>query len=133
MLKPNFICKPSQYTPLKKANLNSFAALPDELLLEILSHFPPDTTISISAASTTQIIRREVLRSLSDVCQDLRRVFRPYLWQRVEVYSAKQTSEGHDDISNQQSQKSTKNFAKELLRQLNVVTIQDPSLAQYVR
>lgn len=106
-------------------------ALPVELLLEILSHFPSDE-VTISPASRAQIIRRETLLSLSAVCQKLRRVFRPYLWQRMEVYAGMRVGEqtlGH----NIPRLKPDKLFAKELLRQLNIVTIQDPGLAQYVR
>lgn len=119
--KPDFVCKPSS---LRRANLNGFAALPDDIFLEISSHVPSDP-ITISAPSQAQIIRRKTLRSLSEVCQNLRRVFRPYLWQRVEVYV------GKSDLF--LGQKPKKDFAKELLRQLYVVTTQDPYLAQYVR
>jgi len=81
---------------------------------------PHFRTNSISAPSQPQIIRRKTLHSVSEVCQNLRRVFRPYLWQRVEVYLG-------------QTEKPKKYFAKEFLRQLHVVTIQDPYLAEHVR
>ena len=144
----SFICKPSQYSLLRRANLHGFAGLPDELFLEILSHFPPNP-VTISAASKTEVIRRETLRSLSEVCQNLRRVFRPHLWQRVEVYAGMLAGGqrlNHPTMSCSEQRmhhsgcnfseprpKPTKYFAKELLRQLNVVTVQDPDLAQDVR
>lgn len=124
----DIICGPSQYSLLRGANSSGLPALADELLLEILSHFPSDP-ITTSLASLRQIIRRDTLLSLSAVCQNLRRIFRPYLWQRVEVYAGMKVG-GH---TLRHSTRPSKHFAMELLRQLNVVTTQDPALAQYVR
>ena len=87
-----------------------------------------------------QIARREVLRSLSEVCQNLRQVFRPYLWQRVEVYAGLRAGSGMQILSHrmivrscEKIPKPKKDFVTELSRQLNVVTIQDPGLAHHVR
>jgi hypothetical protein len=124
--KADLICKPCQFSLLRRANSNGLSALPDELLLEILSHFPLGP-VTLSALLRTQITRREVLRSLSEVCQNLRRVFRPYLWQRVEVYSGLRA--GRQILRHNPQNE----FAIELLRQLNIVTVQDPGLAQCVR
>ena len=111
------------------------STLPNELLLEIVSHFPSDP-LTLSAPSTTHIARREALRSLSEVCRNFRRVFRPYLWQRVEVYAGLRAGTQilrHSIGTCVKVPKPKRDFMKELLRQLNVVTIQDPGLAQHVR
>ena len=131
--KPVLTSKPCQYI-LLRANSSGLSALPDELLLEIISHIPP-RPVTLSVPARTQIAQREVLRSLSEVCQNLRRIFRPYLWRRVEVYAGMRAGKQILNHSGRScvKPKPKKDFANELQRQLDMVTIQDPRLAQCVR
>jgi hypothetical protein len=122
------VVQPSQYSLLRRANSHGLSALPDEMLLEIVSHFPP-SPVTLGVPPKSQIARRQVLCALAEVCQNLRRVFGPCLWQRVEVYAGLRI--GTRVLVGGNS--TDKNYFKELLRQLNIVAIQDPYLAHHVR
>ncbi|KDR77323.1 hypothetical protein GALMADRAFT_139316 [Galerina marginata CBS 339.88] len=108
-------------------NAKGIAAFPDELLLEIMHYFPdiPLPTIEWKPFDAdAHIERREALFSLSQSCSNLRRFFRPYIWNRIEVVSGMRFLRG--------GRKSDRTINVEILRQLEVVTIRDPRLAQYV-
>ena len=100
-------------------NTTGLPAFPDELLAEVLFQLPtvPLPTIEIILQDAkTHILRQKTLLALSQTCSNLRRFFRPYAWDRIEVV----TSKGR--ASN-----------RELLRQLEVVTVRDSSLAHLVK
>lgn len=120
------------------ANTKGFQALPTELLLEIISHFPaiplpmrPQDRCSVYPASYLE--KPRILRALSQMCRSLRSVFLPYVWQRIEVFA------NHSDRSpavvgrRVKRSRVNKELATELITQLEIVTIRDPTLAQYVK
>jgi len=110
-------------TPAKAVNTKGLPIFPDELYLEIISYYPvspipqkgnhhPDVK--------NQIVRRQVLFALSQTSLNLRRFFLPYLWQRIEVCRIRYAP------------MKSRTLALELVRQLEIVTIRDPTLAKYV-
>jgi len=116
-------------------NTTGFAALPDELYLEIISHFPAypiprgDGSIKIRAVRD----RHLTLSSLSQTCRSLRPAFLRYLWQRIEVYDGMDTGGGELCRRYRRAAYANKKFAEELVRQLEVVTVREPSLARHVK
>lgn len=93
--------------------------VPDELSLE--THFLLSRYLhSWHWLSRCQKPVRQVLFALSHTSLNLRRFFLCYLWQRIEVSRAR-----HASMKN-------RSLALELVRQLEIVTIRDSSLAKYV-
>jgi hypothetical protein len=119
------------------ANSTGLPALPTELLLEIMSHFPAvllplgehDKCMIYSAP---YLEKPRVLRVLSQMCRSLRSIFLPYVWQAIEVCASHRISEGRAPHRLERSRVS-KELATELITQLEIVTIRDPTLAQYVK
>jgi hypothetical protein len=126
------------------ANITGFPALPPELLLEITSHFPAVPLPmgdrdwhSVYPASYLE--KPRILRALSQMCRSLRSIFLPYIWQTIEVCASQRITEtmittglykytyrfGREIIK--------KELATELITQLEIVTIRDPTLAKYVK
>lgn len=114
----------------ERENTTGLAILPDELLLEILSYYPesePDLNEEYSEEdANAHFSRRERLTVLSQTCRNLRRFLRPYVWRRIEVFTGMRVSAG--EILNTHEK-----LALELLRQLEIVTIRAPELAEYVK
>ncbi|KDR85673.1 hypothetical protein GALMADRAFT_234678 [Galerina marginata CBS 339.88] len=113
-------------------NSSGLAIFPDELLLEILGHYPeiPFPTVEQQEFNANDhIARRETLLALSKTCRNLRRFFRPYIWHRIEVCAGMRV-ENHILQAGQNLDKVK--FNLELVRQLEIVTIRDPTLAEYV-
>jgi len=115
-------------------NTTGFAALPDELYLEIISHFPAypipfgNRSVNIKAVQD----RHVTLLALSQTCRSLRPAFLRYLWQRIEVYDGMETGKGQ--LYRRHGRTPTdKRYAEELVRQLEVVTVREPSLARHVK
>ncbi|KDR77401.1 hypothetical protein GALMADRAFT_245595 [Galerina marginata CBS 339.88] len=122
---------------IASVNTTGLPTLPDELLLEIMSYYPIHTdTMSLSSSWRNRTWKpedarahaewRDTLLSLSQTCRNFRRFFRPYLWRRIEVCAGMHVGDGvlgSDDRS----------FNTELVRQLEIVTVRDPSLAEYVK
>jgi hypothetical protein len=114
-------------TPPAKAlavNTKGLPTLPDELYLEIISCYPASPipiprNIRHPDINKQGAVRRQVLFALSQTSVNLRRFFLCYLWQRIEVCAT------HAPIK-------SRKLALELIRQLEIVTIRDPSLAKYV-
>jgi hypothetical protein len=128
--------KPSKRTKLsgldtdsKRQNTSGLAILPDELLLEVLSYYPdskPEVSEYSRKDADAHFSRRERLIALSETCRNLRRFLRPYVWCRIEVLD-RMTTAGEETLKTEQQ------LALELVRQLEIVTIRDPSLAEYVK
>ena len=115
-----------------------FAALPDEIYLEIVSHIPSvpiPTPVSIHLESYPDIrrSRHETLLSLTQTSRSLRRFFWRYLWQRIEVREGMKFENRNDTLKDSRTVNSCKKYATELVRQLEIVTIRNPQLAQYVK
>ncbi|CAA7267713.1 unnamed protein product [Cyclocybe aegerita] len=125
-------------------NRQGFAALPDELYLEIISKLPtpPIPKFAESPEETRGLRERyKTLLSLSQTCRSLRHVFLRYLCQRVEVYNEMQTSDGvlpslyyYRPVSSPNNGHilRVRPYAEEILEQLERVTIRDESLAVHV-
>ena len=119
-------------------NIRGFVALPDEIYLEILSHIPSvpiPTPKSVHLESYPEIrrSRHETLLSLSQTSRSLRRFFWRYLWQRIEVREGMKIGGKDDTLKVPSTRGSCKKYAIELVRQLEIVTIRNPQLAQYVK
>ena len=131
-------------TQVVNRNTHGLPALADEIYLEILSYIP---SVPIPTATYSPLhpnlrrSRHEILLSLSQTCRTLRLFFWRYLWQRVEVREGMQVwkNEFLKDItymnpfSQSASEKSQKQFALELIRQLEIVTVHNQDLAQHVK
>ena len=125
-------------------NTRGFAALADEIYLEIASHIPsvPIPTAIQSKSESYPEIRRsrhETLLSLTQTSRTLRRFFWRYLWQRIEVREGmkiedkNKTRNGTAYLENLADATGHKKYAIELVRQLEIVTVRNPQLAQYVK
>ncbi|KAJ3507701.1 hypothetical protein NLJ89_g6161 [Agrocybe chaxingu] len=120
------------------ANAHGLCALPDELYSEIVAHLP-SVPILCNLRDPVQecLYTRLTLSALSRTCRVLRRAIVPHLWQRIEVYDGMMTASGtlrvasfrQNTPENQRNQR----FNGEVFRQLEVVTVVDPSLAAHVR
>lgn len=113
----------SNHNNSEAVNTKGLPILPDELYLEIISYYPvtpiphhtsrdPDIDVE------NQNIRRQVLFALSQTSLNLRRFFLRYTWQRIEVCRTEYMR--------------SRTLALELVRQLEIVTIREPTLAKYV-
>ncbi len=111
-----------------RANIAGLAAVPSELLVNIISHFScipvPDKGPYHRCLPPQLLERFETLQSLSQTCRRLRSVVLPIMWEKIEVEV--RSLPGKD-------QGYPKRLATELVRQLEVVTVRDPTLAHYVR
>ena len=123
-------------------NTTGFPALPDELYLEIVSCFPSAPVPTEYRNLDTKAFRTRLITlfSLSQTCRSLRYVFLPYLYERIEVYEGMVTGKGPLPSFHGLGRKPDhrvrfvyKQYAEELVRQLEVVTIRNPALAQYVK
>ena len=115
-------------------NTSGLAVLPNELLLEIVSYLPSLPALSGNHEykdAMAYMKQRDLFLALSMSCRHLRRFFRPYVWRRLEVTSGmciRQTT-----LHRGSGKEGDVAYATELVRQLEVVTIRDPSLAEYVQ
>ena len=117
-------------------NTRGFAALPDEIYLEIVSHIPSVTIPTLIHSESYPKIRRsrhETLLSLTQTSSSLRRFFWRYLWQRIEVREGMKSGDKDDSLRGTFVGASSKRYATELVRLLEVVTIRIPQLTQYVK
>ena len=119
-------------------NTCGFAALADEIYLEIVSYLPSvpiPTSDSIHLKSYPKIrrVRHETFLSLTQTSRSLRRFFWRYLWQRIEVREGMKIGDKYDFLEDTYTITRQKKYAIELVRQLEIVTIRNPLLAQYVK
>ena len=115
-------------------NIRGFPSLPVELLLEVTSHLVrvPIPSYKLSLYPARYLAHHNTLRSLSQTCRSLRSIFLPHVWRRIEVRASKWID--NEGNSGRKILKTIyKDIATELVRQLEIVTIRDPTLAQYVQ
>ena len=131
------LCSAKEQVALAKRNTHGFSVLPDELLLEIISHFelPPMPSAKRPSAfqNRDRFQRREALIALSLTCRSLRRVSHPYIWERIEVLSGMIIRGRIRVVKRDELESKKETFYKELLRQLRIVTRLHPALAKHVR
>ena len=131
-VKDSITLPPTSYA----VNTRGFAALPDEIYLEMVSHIPSVAIPTLIHSDSHPKIRRsrqETFLSLTQTSRSLRRFFWRYLWQRIEVREGMKTGRKDDTLKATLSSVSSKKYATELVRQLEFVTIRNPELAQYVK
>jgi hypothetical protein len=119
------------------ANTSGLLSLADEIYLEILSHLPAFPIPTEHRGTDTELYghRRLVLDALSQTCRTLRRVFLRYRWQRIEVYDRMDLGRGPLRGMGYKKSRATsvgKVYAVELIRQLETVSVRNPSLAECV-
>ncbi|KDR79823.1 hypothetical protein GALMADRAFT_1165105 [Galerina marginata CBS 339.88] len=129
-------------------NTKGLPVLPDELLLEIMSWYPVPQADLVSAEITDyralaqnaseHAARRDTLVALSQTCSSLKRFFRPYIWSRIEVCSGMRVGDTMFGMRSNPAKylptgTTNRMFNAELVRQLEIVTVRDPSLAEYVK
>ncbi|KAI4294157.1 hypothetical protein K525DRAFT_213315 [Schizophyllum commune Loenen D] len=106
--------------------------LPTELLMIIIGHYPR-LPISIGGCLPKQaqeyLVRHRTIYALSQTSSRLRSVFLPLVWQSVEVFCP--VACGED--GQVEGARWKREMATELVRQLEIVTIRDPTLAEYVQ
>ena len=115
-------------------NTSGLAVLPDELLLEIVSYLPSPPALSKKHEyqdAVAYMQQRDLFLALSVTCRRLRQFFRPYVWRRLEVTSGMRI--GETTLYPTSGKEGNVAYATELVRQLEIVTIRDPSLAGYVQ
>ncbi|KAF4623882.1 hypothetical protein D9613_001451 [Agrocybe pediades] len=129
----------------------SILNLPEEIYLEIASHIPatpvPTDKLDCNANLLKACAARHVtLAALSQTSRALRRIFLRFLWERIEVLEGMPTENGELPLLDIPALKAgansrarirykvgSKNYATELVRQLEIVTVRQPELAQLVR
>lgn len=116
--------------------------LPIELFGEILSHFPPnryDMKKPTQEDFELAADRRATLIALSQACVYFRRFFRPHAYDAIQVFTGlnrgdyKYLPEYSSKTPGMGTERPEYLFAKELVRQIQVITIRDPSLATLVK
>ena len=119
-----------------------------EIYLEIVSHIPSvpiPTSIHLKSYPEIRRSRHETFLSLSQISRSLRRFFWRYLWQHIEVREGMKIGDKDDTLKRTRTRTRTaylsdpadttghKKYAIELVRQLEIVTVRNPQLAQYVK
>ena len=133
---------PQTSSSTQAVNTWGFPALADEIYLEIILHMPSvpiPTSISSPLHPEIRRSRHETLLSLSQTSRSLRRFFWRYLWQRIEVREGIKINDGNNTfkstpyLGSDTGGPKLKQYSMELVRQLEIVTIRNPQLAQYVK
>ena len=124
-------------TSTQDVNTRGFAALADEIYLEIVSHIPSvpiPTSIHLKSHQKIRRSRHETFLALTQTSRSLRRFFWRYLWERIEVREGMKIGDKDDTLKDTRTYATGhKKYAVELVRQLEIVTIRNPLLAQYVK
>ena len=106
--------------------------LPTELLMIIVDDYPR-LPLNFGGYLPTDgerfLIRHRTIYALSQTSSRLRSVFLPLVWQSVEVFCPT-NRRGETQMKGTRWKKE---MATELVRQLEIVTIRDPTLAEYVQ
>lgn len=123
-------------------NSRGFPALPNELFMEIISYFPAMPVPQVVwLEEKTDPHRHVTLLALCQTCKALRTFFLRHAWERIEVFGGMWTPLHGRLVSEEEERYRSwetrilfdKKFGEEVLRQLEVVTVQNPELAQHVR
>ncbi|KAJ7089019.1 hypothetical protein C8R43DRAFT_1082298 [Mycena crocata] len=122
-------------------NTTGLPALPVEILHEITSYLTsvPVPCKDFHVLSRIYLERSTTLRALSETSKRLRSVFLAAAWERVEVCATVKVPDDYRHPSRVGSNKDiwshdlTVDFARELVRQMEIVTIRNPVLAQEVK
>ena len=135
-------------TSIHAVNTCGFTALADEIYLEIASHIPSvpiPSSIHLQSYPEIRRSRHETFLSLTQTSRSLRRFFWRYLWERIEVREGMKIEDKDGTLKGTRTRTRTaylsnpadatghKKYAVELVRQLEIVTIRNPQLAQYVK
>ncbi|KAK2465562.1 hypothetical protein APHAL10511_002454 [Amanita phalloides] len=120
--------KPIQVNNLagRRLNTKGLPTMPAELLLEILSHLqaaPIPNTDKLLDGRYRE--RNTVLRALSQTCRSLRSALLPLVWERIDVLN--------DSYHSGRASDWCKIMATDLVEQLEIVTVREPSFAAYVK
>ena len=123
-------------TSTHTVNNRGFAALADEIYLEIVSHIPSvpiPASIDLKSYPEIRRSRHETFLSLTQTSRSLRRFFWRYLWQHIKVREGMKIGDKEETLKDTRTPSSHKKYAIELVRQLEIVTIRNPQLAQYIK
>ncbi|KAK2462992.1 hypothetical protein APHAL10511_004979 [Amanita phalloides] len=111
--------------PIHGLNTKGLPTVPAELLLEILSYMQTMPIPCNSEPIRAEYKERSMaLCALFQTCRSLRSALRPFVWERIEVCTA-----NGDTFSNRWC----KDVATDLIEQLEIVTIREPSFASHVK
>ncbi|KAJ7127245.1 hypothetical protein C8R43DRAFT_1028132 [Mycena crocata] len=121
-------------------NTTGLPALPVEILHEITSHLTsaPVPCKEDQVLASNYLERSVALRALAETCTRLRSVFLVAAWQHLEVCASTKVSgvslNGRRRfLSSLWFRELSMGLARELVRQMEIVTIRNPTLAQEVR
>lgn len=127
----------------KTPNSLGLAGLPNELFLEIMSHIPVYSLPKLNwIKDKYEPDRHFTLVSLSQTCQALRAFFLQHAWRRLEVRDGQKTIRGdlaksqlmwRGPIRRRKRGRYRCLHLEEAARQLEMVTVRNPSLAEYVQ
>jgi hypothetical protein len=111
------------------SNSHGLAALPSELLHQIVSHTQGAIVpwIREHPMDIHYRERRNVLRTLCQLCRSIRAALLPLLWETIEACALCPSGEKHSYDVNAWT------LAKELFGQLDLITSCEQSYASYVR
>ncbi|TFK76186.1 hypothetical protein BDN72DRAFT_222981 [Pluteus cervinus] len=136
--KSGLVDQPAQFSG--PVNLTGFAALPPELILEVVDYFlsvPIPSPHLNRPLDRSHLDRHHILRYLSQLCQSLRHLLLPYVWRSLEVCTVKTETLGTlrvsvPSLSGGRYSPWEKEIATELVNQLEIVTIRNPDYADHV-
>ncbi|KAJ7735749.1 hypothetical protein B0H16DRAFT_1575282 [Mycena metata] len=126
-------------------NTTGLPSLPPELLHEIISYLSstPIPCLDWHVLSSNYLERSSTLRALSQTCKRFRSVFLALAWEHVEVCASPKVSPLYkfktrtwpatDSRFRLWSSQLAMDFARELVRQTEIITIRNPVLALFVR
>ncbi|KAJ7653135.1 hypothetical protein DFH06DRAFT_527170 [Mycena polygramma] len=127
---------------------SGLTSLPVDVLDEIVSHFPTVSVPLLEAQilSCSYLIRTRTLLALSETCRRFRSVFLPSAWRHLEICASRrvvsQVTKSYYynnhatkviDVEQRWGPQMATEFARELVWQMEVVTVRNPALASNVR